>query len=109
MRRKLIAGNWKMNTDRATAVALAEAVVERAGEFTPRRSLGLPAVVYLVPVGEVVKGTPVALGAQNMYHEAERRVHRRDQRRDAATTSAARTSSSATASGGTSWARPTRT
>ncbi len=42
-----------------------------------------PPFVYLLPVSEVVKGTPVALGAQNMYHEAERRVHRRDQRRDA--------------------------
>ena len=29
-----------------------------------------PPCVYLVPVAEVVKGTTVALGGQNMYHEA---------------------------------------
>jgi triosephosphate isomerase len=29
-----------------------------------------PPFAYLVPVSEIVKGTPVALGAQNMYHEA---------------------------------------
>ena len=30
MRRLLIAGNWKMNLDRAAAVALAEGVVKKA-------------------------------------------------------------------------------
>ena len=29
-----------------------------------------PPFAYLFPVSEIVKGTPVALGAQNMYHAA---------------------------------------
>jgi triosephosphate isomerase (TIM) len=70
MRRKLIAGNWKMNTDRAGAIKLARAIVSRAGMYSAVDVLVCPPSVYLAPVGEVVKGTKVALGAQNMYHEA---------------------------------------
>jgi triosephosphate isomerase len=70
MRRKLIAGNWKMNTDRATAVKLARAVVGRAGMYSAVDFLVCPPSVYLIPVGEVVKGTKVALGAQNVYFQA---------------------------------------
>jgi triosephosphate isomerase len=71
MRRKLIAGNWKMNTNRASAVALVRGIVERAGNYGHLDLLVCPPAVYLLAVNEVVAGTPVALGAQNMYHEAE--------------------------------------
>ncbi len=70
MRRKLIAGNWKMNTDRAGAVALAEAVAKRSGEFKALDLLVCPPSIYLVPVADALEDSPVALGAQNMYHEA---------------------------------------
>ena len=70
MLRKLIAGNWKMNTDRATAVALAKAVVSGAEQYKGVDLLVCPPSVYLTSVGEVVKGTPIAIGAQNMYFEA---------------------------------------
>jgi len=69
MLRKLIAGNWKMNTDRATAIKLARAIVGRAGMYSAVDFLVCPPSVYLLPVGEVVKSTKVALGAQNMYHQ----------------------------------------
>jgi triosephosphate isomerase len=69
MLRKLIAGNWKMNTDRAGAVKLARAIVGRAGMYSAVDFLVCPPAVYLAPVGEVVNGTKVALGAQNMYHQ----------------------------------------
>jgi triosephosphate isomerase len=71
MRRKLIAGNWKMNTNRASAMSLARGVVERAGSFGHLDLLVCPPAIYLVPVSDVVAGTPVSLGAQNMYHEPE--------------------------------------
>jgi triosephosphate isomerase len=70
MQRKLIAGNWKMNTDRAAAVALAKGIVNGVDEFRAVDLLVCPPSVYLAPVGEVVAGTSIALGAQNMYHEA---------------------------------------
>ena len=44
MRRPFIAGNWKMNLDRAGAVALAAAIAERAGDVPQRRPGRLPAV-----------------------------------------------------------------
>src|ERR1700742_4398017 len=69
MRRKLIAGNWKMNTDRATAVKLARAIVDRAGMYAAVDLLVCPPFVNLVPVSEVVKGTKVGLGGQNLYHQ----------------------------------------
>jgi triosephosphate isomerase len=68
MRRKLIAGNWKMNADRATAVALANGVVKRAAEFDAVDLLVCPPTVYLITVGAAIRGSEVALGAQNMYH-----------------------------------------
>src|SRR3972149_5974116 len=70
MQRKLIAGNWKMNTDRAAAVALAKGIVNGVDKYKAVDLLVCPPAVYLVPVGEAVAGSSVALGAQNMYHEA---------------------------------------
>ncbi len=70
MLRKLIAGNWKMNTDRAGAIKLARAIVGRAGMYSAVDFLVCPPSVYLAPVGDIVKGTKVALGAQNMYFQS---------------------------------------
>ncbi|HEY4310700.1 MAG TPA: triose-phosphate isomerase [Pirellulales bacterium] len=70
MRRPLIAGNWKMNLDRAGAVALAKAVVTKAGDYPAADLLVCPPNVYIDAVSAVLKGSRVALGAQNMYHEA---------------------------------------
>jgi triosephosphate isomerase len=71
MRRKLIAGNWKMNTNRAGAVELARGIVDRAGEFGRLDLLICPPAVYLLPVRDVVAGRPVSLGAQNVYFEPD--------------------------------------
>jgi triosephosphate isomerase len=70
MRRKFIAGNWKMNLDRATAVALAESVASRAGKLAGVDVALCPASVHLDAVGRALAGSSVALGAQNMYHQA---------------------------------------
>lgn len=69
MLRKLIAGNWKMNTDRAGAVALAKGVAAGAGHHKNVDLLVCPPAVYLTAVGEALTGSSVAMGAQNMYHE----------------------------------------
>ncbi len=61
----LIAGNWKMNLDRASATALAEAI---AGGVDGQVETALfPPFVYLDAVRRVLEGTPVAHGGQNMY------------------------------------------
>jgi triosephosphate isomerase (TIM) len=69
-RRPFIAGNWKMNLNRQQAMELAFKVVKGAGSF-PHVDLAVcPPSVYLDAVGKAVAGSSVALGAQNMYHEA---------------------------------------
>ncbi|QDU57861.1 triose-phosphate isomerase [Aeoliella mucimassa] len=67
MRRTLIAGNWKMNTDHATAVALAEGVAKGAGDVENADLLVCPPFIYLESVNKALANSPVALGAQNMY------------------------------------------
>ena len=71
MRRPFIAGNWKMNLNRAAAVALAEGVAKEAARLRGGRPGRLPASCYLDAVGRALAGSKVALGAQNMYFEAD--------------------------------------
>jgi triosephosphate isomerase len=68
-RSPLIAGNWKMNSDRAGAVALADQIAKRSEEFPDLDLLVCPPAVYLIPVSVALGGSAVLLGAQNMYHE----------------------------------------
>ena len=67
MRRPFIAGNWKMNLDRAAAVALATDIARRASEFPHVELAVCPPFVYLEAVRGCLSDRPVALGAQNMY------------------------------------------
>ncbi|MGQ9820700.1 MAG: triose-phosphate isomerase [Thermogutta sp.] len=69
MRRPFVAGNWKMNLDRASAVALAKAVVQGVDAYPGVDVAICPPFVYLSAVAEVVTGSRVALGAQNLYPE----------------------------------------
>jgi triosephosphate isomerase len=63
----LIAGNWKMNTRHADSIALAKGVVVAVGE-DPAVDVALcPPSVYLRSIADAVAGTPVGLGAQNLY------------------------------------------
>ncbi len=70
MRRPFIAGNWKMNLNRAEAVALAKAVAEQSAGVADADLAVCPPSVYLEAVGKALQGSKVGLGAQNMYHEA---------------------------------------
>jgi len=56
-----------MNTRAADAVLLAKAVVESAGEEPAVDIVLCPPTVYLGVVADAVAGTPVELGAQNLY------------------------------------------
>jgi triosephosphate isomerase len=71
MRRPFIAGNWKMNLNRAAAVALAEAVAKKADGLDGVTLAVCPPACYLDAVGRAVAGSKVALGAQNMYHQPD--------------------------------------
>jgi triosephosphate isomerase len=71
MRRPFIAGNWKMNLNRAAAVALAEGVAKKAAAIEGIDLAVCPPSCYLDAVGRAIAGSKVALGAQNMYHERD--------------------------------------
>lgn len=70
MRQPLIVGNWKMNLDRAGAIALSSDVVKGAAGADNVDVVMCPPFVYLDAVSGVVRGSRIGLGAQNMYHEA---------------------------------------
>jgi len=72
MRRPLIAGNWKMYKTVAAAVALAREVRAGArGEHGDVDALVAPPFTALAAVAEALRGSEVALGAQNMHWENE--------------------------------------
>lgn len=62
----IVGGNWKMNTTRASAIDLARAVRQSAGASPQVQVVVFPPFPYLIPVGEVLAGGPVALGAQDV-------------------------------------------
>jgi len=68
-RRNFIAGNWKMNTSRASAADLADALVGRIGNLEGADLAVAPPFVYLAAVGERLRGSRIALAAQNMFCE----------------------------------------
>ena len=70
MRRPFVAGNWKMNLDRDAAVELAQAIVSSAAQYPGVDIAICPACVHLDAVHGVTTGSPVLLGAQNLYPEA---------------------------------------
>lgn len=66
-RRRLIAGNWKMNTRGSTAGTLAKGVVAAVGDDPAVDVVLCPPFVYLSRIADAIAGTPVGLGAQNLY------------------------------------------
>jgi len=70
MRKPFLCGNWKMNTDRAGAAALASASAKIAREVRGAEVGVCPPACYLEAVLAAAKGTPLAVGGQNMHVEA---------------------------------------
>ena len=68
MRRPLIAGNWKMNLDRESAVSLARGVGAAAGDGEVD-VLVCPTFVHLDAVNSATKDANVAVGGQDVYFE----------------------------------------
>ena len=68
MRRKIIAGNWKMNKTPSEAVALVNELKDLVKNDDVDVVYCVPAI-DIVPVVEAVKGTNVKVGAENMYFE----------------------------------------
>ena len=69
-RKKLIAGNWKMNKTSADATALVADVVNAVGRQTDVEVVVCPPFTSIEKVASGIEGSTVKLGAQNMHHEA---------------------------------------
>ena len=67
MRKPLIAGNWKMNTNLAEGLALVSAMLDDLQKCTTVESVLCPPFISLQPIKGLVEGTSVQLGAQNVY------------------------------------------
>ena len=68
MRKKIIAGNWKMNKTPSEAVALINELKPLVANDEVDVVFCVPAI-DLVPAMEATKGTNINIGAENMYFE----------------------------------------
>jgi triosephosphate isomerase len=70
IRKKLIAGNWKMNKTSADATQLAQDLVNEIGKVVDIDIVICPPFTSLEVVGKTIDGSTVKLGAQNMHPDA---------------------------------------
>ena len=68
MRRKIVAGNWKMNKTPSQAVALVNELKPLVDNREVDVVFCVPAI-DLIPVLDAVKGSNIEVGAENMYFE----------------------------------------
>ena len=71
VRKKIVVGNWKMHTTALEAQRLAQGIIDGLGSADHVTVILCPPFPYLALVGAILKGSQVALGAQNMYPEKE--------------------------------------
>ena len=69
MKKPFIAGNWKMNTNSASAVALAAGLAKELSSVDTVDVAVCPPFVYLQSVAAALSASNIALGSQNVYFE----------------------------------------
>lgn len=69
-RKKLIAGNWKMNKTPSDGVSLARDIAAEVGKINEVEIVVCPPFTALESVAKAIDGSLVKLGAQNMHPEA---------------------------------------
>lgn len=71
MRKKIIAGNWKMNKDIHETVSLVNEIKDRLNGLSKNNVdvIICPPFTSLVIASGLIKGSTIKLGAQNMYHK----------------------------------------
>ncbi len=70
MRKPILAGNWKMNKTVAEAVALVQALKADLLAVPSVDRVLCPPFMAVPDVARLVQGTPIAVGAQNLYWKA---------------------------------------
>ncbi|NWG29073.1 MAG: triose-phosphate isomerase [Ignavibacteriaceae bacterium] len=69
MRKKIIAGNWKMNMNLHQSQKLVSEIINGLGKNDKAEVIVCPPFTSLSEVSNLLKGTKIKLGAQNMYYE----------------------------------------
>lgn len=69
MRRRLVAGNWKMNGTRASVASLLDAMKHGLGAARQAEVVVCAPCVFLADVQARLTGSPIAWGAQNLSRE----------------------------------------
>lgn len=69
-RKPYIAGNWKMNLDRSRSLDLIKTVKGRLGDGNDREVAFFVPAIYLADVTAVAQGSPLGVGGQNIWYEA---------------------------------------
>ena len=69
MRIPMIAGNWKMNTTVSEAMALVNEMYRGLDEIGSIDKVVCPPFVSLAAVRDIIRGSSIKLGAQNIYFE----------------------------------------
>ena len=69
MRTPIIAGNWKLNNTTAAGQALVKDLAALVADVKDRQIVVCVPFTILGAIGEAVKGTNIALGAQNLHWE----------------------------------------
>ena len=69
MRIPIIAGNWKMNTTVNDAVKLVRSMLTGLDKVAGIEKVICPPFVSLAAIRDLIKGSSVKLGAQNMFYE----------------------------------------
>jgi triosephosphate isomerase len=70
MRKRIVAGNWKMNMNDADGAALAEALVDgTAGKTAPCEIVIFPPFTAIAAVARALEGSAIALGGQDLFYE----------------------------------------
>ena len=65
MRKKIVAGNWKMNTNLQEALALASELKNHKRRESSNMMVVCPPFPWIIPVKETLNGSVIFLGAQN--------------------------------------------
>jgi triosephosphate isomerase len=71
MRTPIIAGNWKMYKTVAEGRELVAGLLAGLGQIADREVVVCPPYTALYAIGEQVAGTPIALGAQEVFSETQ--------------------------------------
>jgi triosephosphate isomerase len=65
----IVAGNWKMNTTLREATSLVSEMKPQLDDAQGVRTVVCPPFVSLASVADLLRGSTISVGAQNMHHE----------------------------------------